>query len=212
MKKIIITIAFFYLLQLCGCLGVYKLEKPIIHYQLSPDVVTVPCSAEGGYVVKVMPVLVAPPYNGVRLMYSPGSYKVEPSVYYRWITTPGTMIREYIVKSLKDMPVFEEVVKREGVIRADYVLETRVSKLECMKTDGGHAGHLEANIVLIRKAAKVNLKPEICLRKSYKVLEEIPGEENPPDVNDVVASLNEALKKFVSLMERDLCDYFSSKK
>ncbi len=212
MKKLGMTMAVFLLIFLPGCLGVYRLEKPIIHFQLRPDVETVPCSVRSKHVLKVMPVVVASPYSSTRLLYSPGNYKLEPSVHYRWITPPDTMIREYLIRALRESPIFGEVLKREGVIKADYVLETQVTRLECSETNRTPVAHFEAHIVLIRKKNKANPEPEICLKKSYNVVEEIPRSENPPDANDVVSSLNRALKKFVLLLEKDLCDYFSGNK
>ena len=210
MKKLgIAAIIIFFAMQLPGCLGVYKFEMPIVHYQLKPEVVTFPCEVRSEYILKVAPVLVTPPYDGTRLMYSSRNFKIEPSVYYQWIAAPDIMIRDYLVRSLKTLSTFGNVITREGVLRADYVLDTHVSRLDCMKTDQGHMAHVEANIVLIKKRGKIKDKPEICFKKNYNILEEIPGgRQGPPEVNDVVMALNKALKTFSMELQKDLCNYF----
>ncbi len=208
MKKIEMAVAMLLVIQLAGCLGVYKLEKPMVHYQLSPAAESVRCDVKKDYVLKVMPVLVTLPYGGTRLIYSSDDYKVEPSVHYRWITAPDEMIRDYLVKSLGSLSVFGDVIKREGALKPDYLLETQVSRMDCVKTDSGHVAHLAAKIVLIKQPSKSSEKPKICLKKSYNILEEIPGNESSPDVESVVKALNNALKKFSEELQKDLCNYF----
>ncbi|RLB06513.1 MAG: hypothetical protein DRG59_07840 [Deltaproteobacteria bacterium] len=209
MKKVAITLVVFFLIQLTGCFGVYKLERPIIHYQLDPEVETVDCAVRADHVLLVMPVLVAPPYDSSRLMYSSGNFKVEPSVHYRWITAPDSMIRAYLVKALKNMSVFGNVTAHEGLLSADYALETQVSRLDCTRTKTGHTAHLQASVVLIKNSRKASKGRKICLKKSYNVLEDVQGGESPPDINNVVVALNQALKKFCLELQKDLCDYFS---
>ncbi len=212
MRRVGVLIVAFILVQLTGCLGVYKLEKPIIHYQLNPEVESVSCALKAGYVLRIMPVLVVTPYDGTRIMYSSYNFKIEPSVHYRWITSPGDMIQQYLVRSLKTLPVFANVETKQGTMNPDYVLEMRVSKLDCKKTQTSHVARFEADVILIKKPQKGSEQPRICFKKTYNVLEEIKGDEAPPDVNNVVTAMNRALKKFSVELQKDLCVYFSSDK
>ena len=193
------------IVSLTGCLGIQRIQGPIIHYQLNPEVVTVPCMVKGDSVLEVMPFVASAPYDSTGLVYSQGEHRAEPSIHFRWVAPPERMLREYLIQTLGKLPQFSAVIGQESSLRPHYLLEGRVFALDSFSSSSGTFARLHVEIALIRAKDKEEKEMKVVFRRRYNVEIPIQGSEGSPPVSKAVEGLNKALQTFSKSLQQDLC-------
>jgi len=193
------------MVSLTGCLGIQRIRGPIVHYQLNPEVVTVPCVVKGNSVLKIMAFVASAPYDGTGLVYSQGEHRAEPSIHFHWVAPPERMIREYLIQVLGKLPQFSAVIGKESSLRPDYLLEGRVFALDSFSSSSGNFARLHVEVALIRAKNKEEKEMKVVFRRRYNVEIPIQGSEGSPSISEAVEGLNNALQTFSKSLQQDLC-------
>ncbi len=137
-------------------------------------------------------------YEGESLVYRTGEFEYEADYYNRFLTPPGTMIREQVKKWLSRSPIVADVADRRSGSRADYTLEGEVIELYGdFRDKAAPAAVVEMQMMLLKEGEP---RTEIVFQETYS--QKVPLEQT--SVRMLLAGFKEALLAIMADFEADL--------
>ncbi|RJO66044.1 MAG: hypothetical protein C4523_14105 [Myxococcales bacterium] len=123
------------LLYAISCISLTRPYKEIFNYQIAYD----PPETKGlpykNVVVRVAAFSVAPPFDKQKIMYSTGPNLLAVYEYHTWVTNPGDMLSDLLIRDMIVSDFYEAVVDPRSSMVPQYELEGVIEQIY-EKTDG----------------------------------------------------------------------------
>lgn len=122
---------------------------PTRYYVLDLPPAPAPKSATSDKSLAVRSVGAADPYNQDRIVYRPSRQEVGFYEYHRWAADPRESIQAALIDKLAATGLFKAVASYDGRLQPDYLLQTRIERLEEVDFESGVQVYVEVGADLI---------------------------------------------------------------
>lgn len=178
--KAILPVAF--LLAAIACGGG---KIPSTHYyalDLPAAPAPKPSTAQESLAIRA--VTAADPFTQDRIVYRPSREEVGFYEYHRWAADPRESVQSALLAKLKASGLFKTVAGYDGRLKADYILQTRIERLEEVDFESGVKVYVELAAELVDAGTG---------RVVWTGRGQGSGSVTSPDVKDVVAQMSQAM-------------------
>jgi ABC-type uncharacterized transport system auxiliary subunit len=117
----------------------------------------------------------------------------------RWVSPPGTLIAESLIRDLTLDETFPQVVSDESPVTVPYEITGRVFEFGWRKEKASGKAVLKAEVCLVRRTGT----PEVILRRVYEVESEPFGENSAASF---ASAMSEAVGRFSRDVRLSLCN------
>ncbi|HTS24790.1 MAG TPA: ABC-type transport auxiliary lipoprotein family protein [Bryobacteraceae bacterium] len=167
-----------------GCIA----TKPVHYYTLGPGAPATTESKPGGLILLVGNISTPEALQDGRIRYRTGPNEVGAYEYHRWMEQPGTMVRNALIRALRNSGQYQRVLESGSSVSGDYLLRGNIEEFD--EVDGAS----------IR--TKISLHVELVeLKTNRNVWDQVLEREEPVNgktVVEVVQSLDRNLQHVVS--------------
>lgn len=155
-------------------------------------------AAEARGALRVRPVAVASPYDGVPFMYKVGESRFESDYYNNFVTSPRRLLTGEMVRRLGECGLFSTVTDAASIASSSLAMELNVTSLYGDYTNrASPAAVIEARAFLIKDEPTSD---SVLFQKSYRVQE--PCAADSPDA--LVAAWGKGYGKILDELISDL--------
>jgi len=177
--KAILPVALF--LSALGC-GGGKIP-PTHYYALDLPAAPAPKPSTAQESLAVRPVTAADPFTQDRIVYRPSRQEVGFYEYHRWAADPRESVQSALLAKLKASGLFKNVAGYDGRLKADYILQTRIERLEEVDFESGVKVYVELAAELVDADTG---------RVAWTGRGQGSGSVTSPEVKEVVAEMSKA--------------------
>jgi ABC-type uncharacterized transport system auxiliary subunit len=167
-----------------GCVS----TKPVHYYTLGPSAPPATQGKPDGLILLVGAIATPEALQDGRIRYRTGSNEAGAYEYHRWTERPGSMVRNALIRALRDSGKYQRVLDSGSSINGDYLLRGKLNEFD------------EVDHASIQ--TKISLHVELVdLKASQNVWDHILEREEPVNgksVVEVVQSLDRNLQHVVS--------------
>jgi len=167
-----------------GCVA----TRPVHYYTLGPGGSAAPRSKPGGLILLVGNIATPEALQDGRIRYRTGSNEAGAYEYHRWTERPGSMVRNALIRALRDSGKYQRVLESGSSVNGDYLLRGKLEEFD--EVDG-------ASI-----QTKISLHVELVeLKTNQNVWDHMLEREDPVSsktVVEVVQSLDRNLQHVAS--------------
>ena len=196
--SVLLTASILALLPL-SCSSVLPVSPAPIYYRLVYEPAPVPCdrSFPGGG-VRVWRFTEASPFDRAEMTVLGPGEEVTFSSTNRWVSTPGRLVADSLIRDLTMGRTFPRVVSGEDPASVPYEITGRVFEFGWLEREGSGKAVLEVEVSLVRRSGT----PEVIARRRYVV-------ESEPFTQDAAsafaAAMSEAVGRFSREVRVDFC-------
>jgi ABC-type uncharacterized transport system auxiliary subunit len=182
---------------LCGisCVSLTRPYKEIFNYQIVYD----PPEAQGlpykNVVVRVTPFNIAPSFDKQKIVYSTGTNRLAVYEYHTWITNPGDMLSDLLIRDMIASGFYEAVVGLKSSIVPQYELEGVIEQIYEKTTGDEWWSVLRLRALFF---AYDNGK-HVLFQRVYRKEVQTVGHE----LEDIVAAMGDAAKAISAELQLD---------
>ncbi len=177
--KAILPAAFFLAALACG-----GGKIPSTHYyKLDLPAAPAPRPSTAQESLAVRAVTAADPFTQDRIVYRPSRQEVGFYEYHRWAADPRESVQSALLGKLKASGLFKNVAGYDGRLKADYILQTRIERLEEVDFESGVKVYVELAAELVDADTG---------RVAWTGGGQGSGTVTSPDVKEVVAEMSKA--------------------
>jgi ABC-type uncharacterized transport system auxiliary subunit len=201
MKRFVAIAAVLVLAALLGgvsCISVTRPYKEVFNYQIVYD----PPAATGlpfkNVVVRVAAFSVAPAFDKQKIMYSTGPNRFAVYQYHSWITSPGDMLTDLLLRDMIASDFYEAAIDIRGTVVPQYQLEGVVEQIY-EKTEGD-AWWSTLRLRGLFFAYDADGGKKVLFQRVYQKEIQTAGHEP----GDIVAAMGEAAKAISIEVQRDV--------
>lgn len=181
-----------------SCSSVLPVSQAPIYYRLVYEPGPVHCDGSFPGGVRVWPFTEASPFGHSEMTVLETGGKVAFSSTNRWISAPGTLVAESLVRDLTPDGTFPQVVSAESPVSVPYEITGRVFEFGWRKEKASGKAVLRVEVCLVRRAGT----PEVILRHVYEVESEPFGTDSAASF---ASAMSEAVRRFSRDVRLDLC-------
>jgi ABC-type uncharacterized transport system auxiliary subunit len=136
----------------------------------------------------------SPFIDGTRIVYrrSDEPAEVIRSAYQHWVDAPTLMLRDELIRVMRDSGAAEQVITSDLRIHADYTLAGRLLAFELVRSDSGSEARVELELSLIRSQGQV-----LLLHGVYAESEGAESNEPSAQVEALSRALDRVLTRFL---------------
>jgi ABC-type uncharacterized transport system auxiliary subunit len=196
---VLLTASILALLPL-SCGSVLPVSPAPIYYRLVYEPAPVPCDrsfAGGG--VRVWRFTEASPFDRAEMTVLGPGEEVTFAGTNRWVSTPGRLVADSLIRDLTMGTTFPQVVSGENPAAVPYEITGRVFEFGWVERKGLGKAVLEVEVSLVRRSGT----PEVIARRRYEV-------ESAPFAQDsasaFAAAMSEAVGRFSREVRVDFCN------
>ncbi len=184
---------------LASCMGSLGSSAPPRYFEVDYSPHTPPCagSAATGS-VRVWPFSASPPFDREEMIVLDSSHRVRLSPQYRWITNPGAMTADRLLRDLAKSSLFTGAVNSQSPFDTDLELGGHVFRFAWEEKDGSSRAVLDVEVSLWRD----KLEPDILFRRQYHFASR-PFEEGSPE--GLAEAMGDLMRQLSSQVMEDLC-------
>jgi ABC-type uncharacterized transport system auxiliary subunit len=180
---------------LSGCLSRAPLKKETLAF--SPNLSHTNETTSGG-VLAIRSLQVAPPFEGLSLVYRTGEFSYDQDPYAMFLGSPATLLVPAVSDILVNNGCFRAVVKPGSAVKPDMLAEINVSQLYGdIRQPEKPSAVLAMQIVLMD--ATNGMPGRIILQKNYS--SQVPIKSTSPTA--LMEGWNQALQKILADVESD---------
>jgi len=181
-----------------SCSSILPVSQAPLYYRLVYEPQPVHCDRSFSGGVRVWPFTEASPFGHSEMTVLENGGKVAFSSTNRWVSAPGTLVAQSLIRDLTLEGVFPQVVSGESPLVVPYEITGRVFEFGWRKEKSSGKAVLKAEVCLVRRTGA----PEVILRHVYEV-ESKPFGENSAD--SFAAAMSEAVGRFSREVRLGLC-------
>ncbi len=182
-----------------ACSPILPVSEPPLYHRLAYETEAVECNGSFPDGVRVWRFSEASPFDRSEMaVLEPGGEVVFSSAH-RWVSTPGVLVAEALIRDLVRDRTFPRVVSGNDPAAVAYEITGRVYEFGWRKGEGSGRAVLEAEVRLVRKQGT----PEVLTRRLHEVVSE-PLDGNA--AGSFTSAMSEAMRRFSRQVRRDLCD------
>jgi ABC-type uncharacterized transport system auxiliary subunit len=182
-----------------ACISVTRPYKEVFDYQIVYDA---PAPATGlpfkNVVVRIAPFSVAPAFDKRKIMYSTGANRFAVYQYHSWISSPGDMLTDLLIRDMIASGCYEAVIDLRGSIVPQYQLEGVVEQIY-EKTEGD-VWWSTLRLRGLFFAYGADGGKQVLFQRVYQKEVRTAGHEP----GDIVAAMGEAAKAISIEVQRDV--------
>jgi ABC-type uncharacterized transport system auxiliary subunit len=168
--------------------------KPVHYYTIEPASLTVNQGTPAGLILLVGNIATPEFLQDGRIRYRTGSNEVGAYENHRWTLRPGSMVRDSLVRALRNSGKYQRVLESSSSATGDYLVRGRLLEF----------GEVDRSSV----QTKISVQVELVDRKTNRnVWDRLIEREEPvaaKSVTDVVQSLDRNLQHVVSEMAAEI--------
>lgn len=177
--KAILPVALFLSALACGGGKI----PPTHYYALDLPAAPSPKPSTAQESLAVRPVTAADPFTQDRIVYRPSRQEVGFYEYHRWAADPRESVQSALLAKLKASGLFKNVAGYDGRLKADYILQTRIERLEEVDFESGVKVYVELAAELVDADTG---------RVAWTGGGQGSGSVTSPEVKEVVAEMSKA--------------------
>lgn len=196
-RPMLLCLAIYFLCHGCSSLLVKSAPVPR-HYQLDYKPVRIDCPNRYDQPVKVYPLESASPYDQTDMVVAEKQHQVKYSATYQWVSPPGSLIADSLLRDLSGATLFPEAVGADSSQFAPLALTGRVFAFLWKNTESGYRASLQAEMSLRATGAKRHL----LMHKIYSLTSE-PYRQNNAD--NFARAMSATMAAFSRRLQEDLC-------
>jgi ABC-type uncharacterized transport system auxiliary subunit len=187
------------LIPVTGCSSLLLPKSPPpVYYRLEYKSVGVECARSFTEGLRVWDFITSSPFNQSDMVVIDHGQQVSFSGSYQWITSPGTMVAESLLRDLNETSLFSQVVSGDSPIDVPLALSGHVFTFAWMRQGSTARAKLQVEVSLSATGAKNRL----IFRRTYEL-------KSVPFTEDTAAAFARAMSGIVSQfsqqLQRDLC-------
>lgn len=118
--------------------------------------------------------------------------EVVRSAYQHWVDAPTLMLRDELIRVMRDSGAAEQVITSDLRIHADYTLAGRLLAFELVRSDSGNEARVELELSLIRSQGQA-----LLLHAVYAESEGAESDEPSAQVEALSRALGRVLTRFL---------------
>lgn len=184
------------LLSCSSCISLTRPYKEIFSYQIVYDPPEVKGLPFPNVVVRIVAFSVAPSFDKQKIVYSTGANQLSVYEYHTWVTNPGEMLSDLLIRDLIASGNYQAVVDLKSSINPHYEVEGVLERIY-EKTEGDiwwASLRLRALIFYYDKGKHVLLQR--VYEKESKIVEHMPA--------GIVEAMGEAAKATSLSLQQDI--------
>jgi ABC-type uncharacterized transport system auxiliary subunit len=181
-----------------SCAPIVPVSPAPLYHRLDYEPVSAGCSQSFSGGVRVWRFSEASPYDRSEMTVVEPEGKVSFSNTHRWVSDPGALVAESLIRDLTLDQTFPRVVGDEDPAAVPYEITGRVFEFGWIRGNGSGKAVLQVEVCLIRKSRP----PEVVFRRLHE-MESEPFEEDSADT--FASAMSDAMCRFSSAVRRDLC-------
>jgi cholesterol transport system auxiliary component len=162
--------------------------KPVHYYAMQAPPRPANQSKPDGLILLVGDIAAPEALQDSRIRYRSGSNEAGAYEYHRWTERPGLMVRDALMRALRDSGKYQRVLEAGSSVNGDYLLRGKLEEFD--EVDGSSI------------QTKILLRVELVDRKTNQNVWDYMAEREDPvsgkNVVDVVQSLDRNLQQVVS--------------
>ena len=174
--------------------------KPVHYYALQAPPPPANQSKPDGLILLVGNIATPEALQDSRIRYRSGSNEAGAYEYHRWTERPGLMVRDALMRALRDSGKYRRVLEAGSAISGDYLLRGKLDQFD------------ELDQAAIQ--TKISLRVELLDRKTNQIVWEYTAAREEPvsgkSVPEVVQSLERNLQQVVAEIAGDLDKFLSA--
>jgi cholesterol transport system auxiliary component len=180
-----------------GCVS----TRPVHYYTLGAPSPPANQSRPDGLTLLVGSIATPEALQDSRIRYRAGSNEAGAYEYHRWTERPGSMVRNALMRALRDSGKYQRVLESASSIHGDYLLRGKLDEFD------------EVDSTAIQ--TKISLRVELVERKTNENVWDHTAECEEPvsgrSVVDVVQSLDRNLQQVVSEIAGELDKFLAAR-
>ena len=173
-------------------------SPPPVYFRLKYESVEVKCARSFTEGLRVWDFITSSPFNQSDMVVIDHGQQVSFSGSYQWITPPGTMVAESLLRDLNETSLFPQVVSGDSPIDVPLALSGHVFTFAWMRQGSTARAKLQVEVSLSATGAKNRL----IFRRTYEL-------KSAPFTEDTAAVFARAMSGIVSQfsqqLQSDLC-------
>ena len=173
-------------------------SPPPVYYRLEYKSVKVECAKSFTGGLRVWDFITSSPFDQSDMVVIDHGQQVSFSGSFQWITSPGTMVAESLLRDLNEGSLFPQVVSGDSPIDVPLALTGHVFTFAWVRQGSTARARLEVEVSL----SSAGVKNRLIFRRTYELKSE-------PFVEDTAAAFARAMSGIVSQfsqqLQSDLC-------
>jgi ABC-type uncharacterized transport system auxiliary subunit len=190
---------FMALLVCAGCLNLKQPAVKVDYYQIEYGPLNSPASEPLDVVVGLRNFTIASTYDHDRIVYKEDTFKRQTYYYHRWITNPGAMVKNALLKDLQDSGCYRAVTSIPGNVTWNYELQGHIHEISESDVGNDWTAVIDLEVTFIKIPPKESAR-RILFQKNYHH-SAVCGKKEPVGV---VAAMSEAVKGLSIELQQDI--------
>ncbi len=166
-------------------------------FEYSPP--ALPDLAPLNQLAKVERFSVAKAYNSLAIVYRPESHTLDTYADNRWITKPGDMVSDFLLRDLRSTNIFRAVFSYRDPEDARYVIGGSVEELVERDETNGRSAAITLNVTLL-DLSRTGMESRLLFQKEYRAVE--PMKNRSP--SGLVQAMSVAMARLSEAIIRDV--------
>lgn len=187
-----------------GCGSLLPKSAPPVYYQLDYQPPPVSCRERFDKAVRVMQFLASSPYGRTEMVVLQPQGKVASSSGFQWVSSPGTLVSENLLRDLTQSHLFPQVVSANQPANVPLELSGHVFIFAWDRSSGFSRAVLKVEVSLVG-TEKVR---QVLFHRGYDLQSE-PVTENTSAA--FAGAMGEVMKSFSGKLQQDLCGVLKNK-
>ena len=181
-----------------GCVS----TKPVHYYMLGPTSPPATQSKPDGLILLVGNITTPEALQDGRIRYRTGSNEAGAYEYHRWTERPGSMVRNALIRALRDSGKYQRVLESGSSANGDYLLRGRIDEFDEVDRASIQT-KISLHVELLDWKTKQNVWDHVLERE-----EPVSGKS----VVEVVQSLDRNLQHVVSETAREIDKFLAARR
>ncbi len=170
---------------LSGCMRMMSVSSPPEYYQLDYAFEPQRCVKPFSGAVRVWSFSASAPYDREQMVAIAPTQKVRFSSTHKWVSPPGNMVADKLMRDLSLGTVFENAVPVGNPMPAEYELSGQIYRFALEENGSPHRAVLDLEVSLWReKPIRI-----VLFRKHYHYQSAPLGESDPKEFSKAISSL-----------------------
>jgi len=142
-------------------------------------------------VIRVNEFMSAPDYSSAKIIYGKSPFQKNAYVYHRWRSLPSDLVTGFLIRDLRNAPLFEGILEGVSSISPPYMIEGRVDEFYEKDEEDGWKAVLSLSITLTAEKPG-ETSPFVIFQRQYKTERVCPG-KHPEALAEAMSSAMESL-------------------
>jgi ABC-type uncharacterized transport system auxiliary subunit len=185
-----------------GCVS----TRPVHYYTLAPGAPAAPQSKPDGLVLLVGDIATPEALQDGRIRYRTGANEAGAYEYHRWTERPGAMVRNALVRALRDSGKYQRVLESGSSVSGDYLLRGKLEEFDEVDGSSGSGSSIQT---------RISLHLELLERKTNQNVWDRTWEREEPvrskTVVEVVQSFDTNLQHIVVIATDEIDKFLTSR-